>query len=56
MNGYVEAGYVVGLGVLGVYATSLVVRERAARRRLPEVVPESSRAAPDQPRPPGGTP
>lgn len=35
MNGYVEAGYIVGLGSLAIYAASLVVRERAARRRLP---------------------
>lgn len=34
MNGYVEAGYVVGLGTLAGYAASLVARERSARRRL----------------------
>ena len=34
MNGYVEAGYVVGLGTLAAYAASLAVRERAARRRV----------------------
>ncbi len=34
MNGYVEAGYVVGLGTLAGYAVSLVARERSARRRL----------------------
>ena len=37
MNGYVEAGYVVGLGTLAGYAVSLVVRERAARRRVVDV-------------------
>jgi hypothetical protein len=31
---YVDAGYVVALSVLFVYALSLVRRERAARRRL----------------------
>lgn len=35
MSGYVEAGYTVVLVSLGTYAVSLVVRERAARRRLP---------------------
>jgi hypothetical protein len=34
MSGYVQVGYVVGLGTLAVYAVSLVTRERAARRRL----------------------
>jgi hypothetical protein len=32
---YVDAGYSVVLFSLFVYAVSLVVRERAARRRLP---------------------
>ena len=31
---YVDAGYVVALVALAVYAISLVGRERAARRRL----------------------
>ncbi len=31
---YVDAGYVVALVALAVYALSLVGRERAARRRL----------------------
>lgn len=53
MNGYVETGYVVGLGVLAAYATSLVGRARAARRRLshgepPPAVPDAvSRPAQD---------
>ena len=34
MNGYVEGGYVVVLTSLGGYGASLVVRLRAARRRL----------------------
>ncbi|MFZ2058011.1 MAG: hypothetical protein WAV54_11460 [Acidimicrobiales bacterium] len=34
MNGYVEAGYVVALGTLGIYGVALAARERAARRRL----------------------
>ncbi|MCU1495807.1 MAG: hypothetical protein JWO62_3571 [Acidimicrobiaceae bacterium] len=34
MNGYVESGYVVGLGTLAAYAVTLVARERGARRRL----------------------
>ena len=34
MNGYVETGYVVILASLGTYATALVSRERAAKRRL----------------------
>jgi hypothetical protein len=33
MNGYVEAGYLVVLGTLSTYASTLAVRERAARRR-----------------------
>ncbi|MGD0081706.1 MAG: hypothetical protein ABSD78_00745 [Acidimicrobiales bacterium] len=36
MSGYVEAGYVIALGSLSAYAVSLVVRERAARSRLPQ--------------------
>jgi hypothetical protein len=35
VNGYIESGYIVTLGALGVYAASLVGRERSARRRLP---------------------
>lgn len=38
MSGYVEAGYTVILFTLGSYSVSLVVRERAARRRLPPPV------------------
>ncbi|MGD0440789.1 MAG: hypothetical protein ABSB52_09205 [Acidimicrobiales bacterium] len=34
MNAYVEAGYVVVLGTLSIYGSTLVARERAARRRL----------------------
>jgi hypothetical protein len=34
MNGYVEAGYVVALGVLGGYAGSLVIRERRMRQSV----------------------
>ncbi len=47
MNGYVEAGYIVGLGTLGIYAVSLLARERAARRRLGLSPVPSSRARPD---------
>ena len=36
MSGYVEAGYVIVLSTLFLYAVSVVVRERAARRRLGE--------------------
>jgi hypothetical protein len=47
MNGYVEAGYIVVLGTLGIYGVALLTRERAARRRVgaasstvaPQVVP-----------------
>jgi len=35
VSGYVETGYVIALGSLSAYAISLVVRERAARNRLP---------------------
>ncbi|MFZ0170045.1 MAG: hypothetical protein WAL04_00040 [Acidimicrobiales bacterium] len=47
MSGYIEVGYVIVLGSLATYATSLVSRERAARRRLPPsqragAVPEAS--------------
>lgn len=34
MSGYVEAGYTIVFVVLGGYATSVVARERSARRRL----------------------
>lgn len=34
MSGYVEAGYAVVFGTVAAYAATLVVRERAARRRL----------------------
>ncbi len=34
MNGYVESGYIVCLGALGTYATSLVLRERSLRAAL----------------------
>jgi len=37
MSGYVEAGYVVVLGTLGTYGITLMVRERAARRRVGSV-------------------
>jgi heme exporter protein D len=47
--GYVQAGYVVALGVLALYATSLVLRRRALLRRLPP-----SEAAPVAPREPAG--
>ncbi len=46
MSGYIDAGYVIVLGTLGVYGTTLLARERAARRRAgqpPDVV------APPQP-------
>ncbi|HUY29763.1 MAG TPA: hypothetical protein VMV02_02060 [Acidimicrobiales bacterium] len=39
MSGYVEAGYVIGLGTLAGYASLLVARERAARRRLARLEP-----------------
>ena len=39
MNGYVEAGYIVVLGGLGAYATSLLRREHTARRRVDGVGP-----------------
>ena len=34
MSGYVEAGYSIVFVVLGGYATSVIARERSARRRL----------------------
>jgi hypothetical protein len=34
VNDYVEAGYIAVLGGLGAYATSLLRRERTARRRV----------------------
>ncbi|MGA2528717.1 MAG: hypothetical protein ABSG36_06080 [Acidimicrobiales bacterium] len=48
MNGYVEAGYVVVLGTLGTYGFSLIIRERAARRRV------GARAVPRSPGDPTG--
>ncbi|MGH9292440.1 MAG: hypothetical protein ACRD0B_03630 [Acidimicrobiales bacterium] len=36
MSGYVEAGYVVALATLGGYSLSILARERASRRRLPD--------------------
>jgi len=49
MNGYVESGYVVTLVSLGVYGASLVVRQRAARRRLPATGGATDAARPDGP-------
>jgi hypothetical protein len=40
MNPYVEAGYVVVLATLAVYAAALVVRERSARRRAAVGLPQ----------------
>ncbi|HLX78489.1 MAG TPA: hypothetical protein VKR27_06350 [Acidimicrobiales bacterium] len=34
MSAYIDAGYVVALGTLAVYGSTLVARERAARRRI----------------------
>lgn len=45
MSGYVEAGYVIVLGSLALYATSIVVRERAVRRRLRGLGPAGRAAA-----------
>lgn len=49
MNGYVEAGYAAALGTLGAYGALLVLREKAARRRVPATVPARGerRAAPE---------
>lgn len=33
MNGYVVGGYIIVFGSMGAYATSLVFRLRAAKRR-----------------------
>jgi hypothetical protein len=44
MSGYVEAGYLISLGSLSAYAVSLVVRERAARSRLPRSSDAADRA------------
>ncbi|HTW99055.1 MAG TPA: hypothetical protein VMD59_09775 [Acidimicrobiales bacterium] len=33
MSGYIEAGYAVVLGSLALYGSSLLLRERSARRR-----------------------
>ncbi|MGA3354211.1 MAG: hypothetical protein ABSD85_13660 [Acidimicrobiales bacterium] len=57
MNGYVEAGYVVVLGTLGTYGLTLIVRERAARRRVGEAAGPASpgdRATGEAPSPTGG--
>jgi hypothetical protein len=48
MSGYVEAGYIVCLGSLGTYAISLVVRERAARRRAGRPVAVRVREQPEK--------
>jgi hypothetical protein len=47
VSGYVEAGYVIGLGTLALYGASIVGRERAARRRLkrPDAVAASTERA-----------
>ena len=34
MSVYVDAGYVAALGALATYGSTLLMRERAARRRL----------------------
>jgi hypothetical protein len=33
MSGYIEAGYAIVLGSLALYGTTLLARERSARRR-----------------------
>ncbi|MGH9171863.1 MAG: hypothetical protein ACRD0Z_13495 [Acidimicrobiales bacterium] len=45
MSGYVEAGYSVAFVALTAYAASLVLREKAARRRLRRPVPRVPPAA-----------
>jgi len=45
VSGYIEVGYVIVLGSLATYATSLVGRERAARRRLPSTPADGDAAA-----------
>jgi hypothetical protein len=44
VSGYIEAGYVIVLGSLSVYAVTLVARERALTRRTPppEAAPKDS--------------
>jgi hypothetical protein len=50
VSGYIEAGYVVALGSLAIYALSLVTREHASRQRLPPAAPrESASGAPSVP-------
>ncbi len=40
MSGYIEAGYVIVLGSLSLYAASVLRREHAARLRLSRPVSE----------------
>lgn len=49
MSGYVEAGYSVALVSLAAYATSLVLRERAARRRLGRTAADPAQPPADDP-------
>ena len=54
MSGYVEAGWSIGLGTLAAYAATLVMRERAARRRLARIEPSPSADGADPPEPGAG--
>lgn len=45
MSGYVEAGYLAVVVGIGGYATSLLVRERSARRRLSPRRPTGEKTA-----------
>lgn len=51
MSGYIEAGYSIVLGGLGIYGVTLLARERAARRRariLPEPQPPREEPGPGE--------
>ena len=55
MSGYVEAGYVVVLSTLSVYAVSLLARERVARKRLRrDVAPRAAVGLVEGPAPAAG--
>ncbi|HEV8065765.1 MAG TPA: hypothetical protein VGP46_13070 [Acidimicrobiales bacterium] len=50
MSGYVEAGYSVALVSLTAYATSVVLREKAASRRLRGSAPQVAEPPVDPPK------
>ena len=55
MSGYVDAGYAVALVTLAGYTTSLLLRERTARRRIEGAPRAASSAGRSEGATPGGS-